>query len=330
MKISLYLEGYHFLGGMMYKNIGTGLLTSYHNQKKILDYLKIDYVERWDSTRDILQINTPWPISLWIIWQARAKRMPVIIWAHVTAEDMKGVFRFGAAISPILRVYYKYVYGLADRVFCPSVYTKSLLVAYGLPAEKLVVQSNGVDAEKYIAIPHVTRSLVVGTVGLAIPRKGIDTFLKLAPQFPDHPFMWYGKIYGKLMVKALPKDLPANVKFTGFVDDIVAAYNAIDVFVFLSYEENQGMAILEAASVGLPILVRDIPVYQGWLVNEKNCLKAKTDQEFTAYLKRLLTDADLRTRLGAAARELAQQEDIKVLSQKTLGVYQELLATKKA
>ena len=158
-------------------------------------------------------------------------------------------------------------------VFCPSSYTKSLLVAYGLPEEKLLAMSNGVDLKRFFVdekrrqkarTQYQIKKFTVGTVGLVIPRKGIDTFLELAAQFPDFQFVWFGKIYSKMLAKPLPKNLPPNVFFSNYVEDIIAAYNAIDVFIFPSYEENQGMAILEAAAVGLPLLVRDLPVYRDW------------------------------------------------------------------
>ncbi|TSC90972.1 MAG: group 1 glycosyl transferase [Parcubacteria group bacterium Licking1014_17] len=334
MKICLYLEFYHFLGGKFYKKIGTGLLSSYKNQMVILKHLGIEYTDKWDDSCDILQINTPWLKSIWLIKKAKSKGKKVIIWAHVTAEDIRGVFRFSGFLSVLAKIYLKYAYGQADMVFCPSEYTKSLLVAYGLPAEKLRAQSNGVDLKKFykdemrgeLARRQYSLSgVVIGNIGLAIPRKGINTFLYLAEKFPGNRFMWYGKIYNPLFVKALPKTIPANVNFTGYVDDVLAAFNSLDIFIFPSYEENQGMVILEAAALGLPILVRDIPVYRGWLVHEQNCLKAKNDDEFRICLDRLLKDADLRKRLGEQAQKLAEENSLPVMAAKTMDIYQKLL-----
>src|SRR3989339_460464 len=280
MKICLYLEFYHFLGGRLYRNIGTGLLSSYDNQKKILADLHIPYSETWDDSCDILQINTPWLNSVRIARKAKRLGKKVIMWAHVTAEDTQQVFRFTSFIFWLIKKYLTYAYGLADVVCCPSEYTKSLLVAYGLPKEKLIVQSNGVDTTRFVKDAkkrlrareqRKLHGVVIGTVGLAIPRKGIDDFLEVARAFPEQQFIWYGKIYSSLFVKPFPKQLPKNVEFTGYVDDVVAAFHSLDVFVFLSFEENQGMAILEAAAAGLPIVVRDIPVYQGWLIHGENC-----------------------------------------------------------
>jgi len=335
MRICLYLEFYHFLNGLLYKNIGTGLLSSYENQKKSLKSLNIEFTEKWDASCDILQINTPWLKSLWLIKKARRQGKKIIIWSHVTVEDFIQVFRFNKFIAPLMKKYLTYAYGLADLVFCPSAYTKSLLIAYGLPEKKLVVQSNGVDTsfifsdqasrDAYRQKYHLT-NLTVGTMGLVIPRKGTGTFLALAKQCPSYQFVWFGKIYSRLMAEPLPKDLPSNTQFTGYAQDRNAAFNAIDIFVFPSYEENQGMVILEAAAVGLPIIVRDIPVYNPWLIDGVNCLKAKNDEEFKMCLERVISDEPLRQRLIVGARLLAQQEDIKTLNQKLLGVYQSLLS----
>ncbi|MEK7067930.1 MAG: glycosyltransferase family 4 protein, partial [Patescibacteria group bacterium] len=144
-------------------------------------------------------------------------------------------------------------------------------------------------------------------------------------QYPQHQFIWFGKIYNAMLAKPLPKNLPKNVTFTGYVQDINAAFNAIDIFIFPSYEENQGMVLLEAAAIGLPILVRDIPAYNPWLKDGVNCLKAKNDEEFKTCLEHIIEDEDLRQRLSAGAKLLARNENIKTLNQKLLETYKKLL-----
>lgn len=334
MKVCLYLEFYHFWGGILFKNIGTGLLSSYRNQKKILDHAGIPYVEHWDSSCDILQINTPWLKSRYLMRKARKRGMKIIVFSHVTVEDAMQVFWFMPLVAPLFRWYLKRAYDAADAICAPTAYTKSLLVAYGIRGEKIFVLSNGVDLNQFykdVARREAFRrgqnleGLVVGTVGLVIPRKGIDIFLKLAETFPRTPFLWVGKIYNPLLVKPLPKMLPGNARFTGYVPDVLAAFNAFDIFIFPSYEENQGIVILEAAAVGVPILVRDIPAYRGWLVDGENCLKAKNDGEFAACLKRLLADGVLRSALSENARALAGRESIASVAANLEALYERLL-----
>lgn len=337
IKVCLYLEYYHFLKGKLFKNIGTGMLSSYNNQKKLLEYLRIPYVEKWDDSCDILQINNGWLKSIYLMKKAKRLGKKSIIWAHVTVEDTIGVFRFNQLIAPLTKKYLTYLYGLANLVFCPSEYTKGLLINYGLPEQKLIVQSNAVDLRKFYQdekkrqaarTKYNLNTLTVGTVALAIPRKGIDTFLSLAEKFSQNQFIWFGTIYKTKMVKPLPKIMPQNVKFTDYVQDIAEAFNSLDIFMFLSTQENQGMVVLEAAAMGLPILVRDLPTYNDWLIHGENCLKAKNDQEVADYLKLLVADENLRLKLSANAKLLAQKESIEVLGEKLKLEYEKLLSKK--
>ncbi|MFA5954055.1 MAG: glycosyltransferase family 4 protein [Patescibacteria group bacterium] len=336
MKICLYLEYRTLFKGRLFKNIGTGLLSSYRNQKEMLLQLGIPFSESSHLDGDILQINTPWVRSLFLMKRARRLGIPVIVWAHVTAEDAREVFRFSGYGVGLLKRYLTYAYGLADVVLCPTVYTRELLIGYGLAPEKLQVQSNAVVALHYKRDEMkrargrrryaITHEIAVGTVGLVVPRKGIDTFLFLANHFPSLSFVWFGKQYSTLLTPALPKNLPQNVCFTGYVPDVQEAFSILDIFVFPSREENEGMAILEAAAAGLPILVRDIPVYEGWLEHGSNCLKAKSDEDFARELERLKNDPHLRRELGERAEQLAASLDISKVSEQMLKRYKQSLS----
>ncbi len=335
IKVCLYLEFYHFLGGILFKEIGTGLLSSYKNQKKVLERTGIQYIEKWDDSCNILQINTPWLYSLYIIKKARKQNKKIIIWSHVTAEDIQGVFRMSFFLSKLARKYLKYAYNLADVILAPSEYTKSLLVAYGISGDKIIAQSNGVDVEQFsinyekrneVRTKYNLNDIVIGTVALAIPRKGINSFVEMAKNFKNYNFVWFGKIYSSFMVQALPKKLPQNLQFTGYTQDIIGSFSALDIFFFPSYEENQGMVLLEAGSIGLPIIVRDIPVYSGWLHDGENCLKAKNDNEFREKISMLIENPELRKRLAESMRQsVINEHSVDAVGKKMVNLYEQLL-----
>lgn len=46
--------------------------------------------------------------------------------------------------------------------------------------------------------------------------------------------------------------------------------------------------MLEAMAMRLPILVRDIPVYEGWLEQKKSVYKGKNQEEFAFFLEGIL------------------------------------------
>jgi 1,2-diacylglycerol-3-alpha-glucose alpha-1,2-glucosyltransferase len=335
MKVCLYSEFYKIFGGT--DNVGGGLIASLANQRRMLTYLGIPFTEDVNDSWDILQINIPWPNALAKARQARKRGKKVVMWSHVTVEDLEKsarVFAVVPGLSALGRQYLKWAYSLPDLILSPTAYTRDLLIAYGLPPEKIVVQSNAVDVHTFVVDPERRAryrsrfgltGVAIGNLALVFARKGVDTFLRLASRFPRDQFIWFGKEFSPLLVQRPSMAAPPNVRFTGFVEDAVAALNALDIFVFPSYEENQGMAILEAAAVGLPILVRDIPVYEGWLYHDVNCLKAKSDDDFQACLDRLLHDAELRHRLSAAARDLATRESIEALSARLKAHYETLL-----
>jgi 1,2-diacylglycerol-3-alpha-glucose alpha-1,2-glucosyltransferase len=332
-KICLYLEFYHFFGGILFRGIGTGLLSSYKNQIRIMRALDVPFVEAWDDSCDVLQINTPWIKSRYLMRRARRQGKKVIVWAHVTVEDAMQVFWFMPFIAPLFKRYLIASYDSADLILCPSSYTRGLVIAYGIDPAKVAVQSNGVDTDSFFKDEtlrdtyrqaHAIDRTAVGTLALVLPRKGVDTFIAVARRLPLTSFFWFGKIYSGALVRSLPNDLPVNVIFTGFVQHVNAALNALDIFVFPSYEENQGMAVLEAAAVGLPIVVRDIPVYADWLHDGVNCRKASTDDEFVHAIEELSRDAGMRERLGAAALELARLENLTEAAKRMQAHYQRL------
>lgn len=323
MKVCVYLEFQNFLGGILFKNLGSGMISSYRNQVAMLDKMGAEVVNKWDDSCDVLITNSPWPKAYWLARRARKKGKKVIVWAHNTAEDTVSVFWMNKYLFPLTKWYLARFYNLGHVILAPSAYTKNLLVNYGINSEKVIVQSNGVDLKQFYADETKRKEArdkfnlnrtTVGTVGLAIPRKGIDTFLYLARKFPEIDFIWYGKIYSGLMVKPEYKNNLPNVKFTGFVPDINAAFNGLDIFIFPSYEENQGMVIMEAAAVGLPVLVRDIPVYRSWLTNNHNCcLAAGNDEEFAGCIQKLASDENLRRQLAKNIKKIAQDNSLEVL-----------------
>ncbi len=322
------------MGGIFYKNIGTGLLSSYKNQKRILGSMDVEFTENAkDKDYNILQVNLFGVMALYLIKRDRRKGRKIIGYAHNTPEDFENVFRFSSILMPFITKWLVYMENQCDIVICPSEYTKKNMADHGVKTP-LIAMSNAVDTKKFSfdnkkrAEGKKTYNLknpTVFSIGLVLPRKSPSTFIKMAEKFSDVDFIWFGKIYNGAMVKKLPKKLPENLQFTGYVDDIIAAFCAGDIFVFPSHEENEGMVILEAASMHKPLVVRDIPTYKGWLIHKENCFKARSQEEFENYVEMLLNDKELREKMGQKAYELAQKNSIENIGRKFLTIYDNLL-----
>lgn len=288
-----------------------GISESVAHQRKMLRKQEIPYTTQPRLDADVLHCNVMGPRS---VYYARKADIPVVAHTHVTAEDFGESFRFTNALAKPLRPYLEYAYGLADELVCPSEYNEDVIDAYTDRPARVI--TNGVDTEKLDGFEGLREeyldrydlsSPVVFLVGHVIKRKGLEAFVETARNLPDIDFAWFGPLDRELKgrsTKRLIDNSPPNCTFTGFVGDIRGAYAAGDIFFFPTYEENEGIALLEAMAAGKPPVVRDIETFS-WLTDGEDALKADSDGGFVDALRRLKDD-NLRERLGAAARERSE------------------------
>src|SRR5690625_1393873 len=136
---------------------------------------------------------------------------------------------------------------------------------------------------------------MIMSVCLPIKRKGILDFVEMAKRLPEYHFIWFGysdpKFLPKDVVAALKTELP-NLQFPGYIDreDLRVAYQACDLYVFLTHEETEGIVLLEALASKTDTLVRDIPVFNPDYVDGKHVYKGKSIDEFVWIVKDLLNE----------------------------------------
>lgn len=323
----------------------SGIGTAVSNQRKAL--ADTDVVVRTAPTLrrvlgrervDLLHCNLMGPRSVLLVLLARLLGIATVVHAHVTAEDFVGSFRGSARIAPWLRRYLRWAYGLADLVIVPSEYTRATLESYPVDTE-IRVLSNGVDraavqggdqlGRRYRERYGLGAEVVVGLVGNVFARKGLDTFLAAAASLP-YRFVWFGPydegVHASSAVQAATADPPANVTFTGWVDDIRGAYAAIDVYLFPSHAENQGIAVLEAMACGLPVVLSDLPVFSEYYTDGTDCVIVDSTDAAIEAVAWLATDPAARRRLGTAAAATAAQHDLRVVAEGLHRLYQEQVA----
>ncbi|MBI2200768.1 MAG: glycosyltransferase, partial [Armatimonadetes bacterium] len=107
--------------------------------------------------------------------------------------------------------------------------------------------------------------------------------------------------------------------------DVAEAYSAGDVFFFPSSVENEGIAILEAAASGKPLLLRDAECFEGRFTHGVNCLKGNTSEEFAGLIRQLATNESLYERLSAGALEVARAHSLETVGSRLREIYTELV-----
>ncbi|WP_062532313.1 glycosyltransferase family 4 protein [Jeotgalibaca dankookensis] len=272
------------------------------HQQMALDEQRIPYTTTGEEPYDIIHINTIFPQSHLKAKRARRAGKAVIYHAHSTIEDFRNSYFFANTLAPLFGWWLKKCYQSADLLLTPSDYSKSLIEAYRLEVPIAVI-SNGIDLtywrsseqeqkqfrETYAISPD---DKLIISVGHQIKRKGILDFVAMAKALPDYQFIWFGytdkKLLSKEIVQAVETDLP-NLQFPGYIerDSLRVAYQACDLYVFLTHEETEGIVLLEALASKTPTLVRDIPVFNFYKAGE-TLYKGQTLNDFICYTQKIL------------------------------------------
>ncbi len=295
MKVLLYFENQKAL---RQSGIGRALV----HQKKALELAGVDYTLNFDDNDyDVVHINTLFFDSYKKLKKCKKKGLKVIVHGHSTVEDFKYSFRVWRLIAPIYNHLILRMYKKADVIITPTEYSKSLIQAYKGVNCPVYAISNGIMLDDYKYDESMALKFddyfkfdknkkIVICAGLYFERKGIRDFFEIARQMPDVEFIWFGylkPIYTQMKILKAIKKRPKNVTMPGYVDIEVlrGAFMRADAFLFLSHEENEGIAVLEALASKLPVIVRDIGVFKGWLTDKENVLKGNTIEDFKANLE---------------------------------------------
>lgn len=179
--------------------------------------------------------------------------------------------------------------------------------------------------------------LVVTMVSRVIRQKGVLEFTAAAREirarYPHVRFLLVGpddvESVGRLTAAELVA-LQESVIWPGPRRDIPAVLALSDVFVLPSaYREGIPRVLLEAASMGLPIVTTDSPGCNEVVEHGVNGLLVPTHDAaaLTEAVLRLIERPDLCQRFGRAARQRAVERfDITVVVDRTRAAYQALLA----
>ena len=119
--------------------------------------------------------------------------------------------------------------------------------------------------------------------------------------------------------------LDGSVLFVGYQDRnqaLLDCYRAGDVFVFASRTETQGLVLLEAMAVGVPVVAAAILGTKDILGPERGALVAAVDEvEFASKAVALLENDELRERLSRDAQDYAREWDARHMAERLAEFY---------
>ncbi len=227
------------------------------------------------------------------------------------------------------------IYACVGRYIAVSQHvTQRLLQKLRWPARKVQVIHNCVAATMVDCMAYDTKREgppIILTVARLDEQKGHRYLLEAAVQVPEAQFILAGDgpLRASLEAQARSLGLEGRVHFLGYRSDIPDLLAGCDVFVLPSLYEGLPLSILEAMSVGKPVIATQIggtneaviPSETGLLIPPAN------PAALAAAIRAILSDQSLAQRLALAGRYRVEREfSAAAMVQQVTNVYAELLA----
>ncbi len=244
---------------------------------------------------------------------------------------------------------------IADRIIAATpAEEQQLLALYQADPRKIAVIPPGVDLARFrpiaktvarerVGIPCGNRNILFA--GRIEPLKGIDTLLQAMSILQnEHPEAvtdtcvaiiggdpWADTLDAEMArLQELRAQLGIHnlVTFLGAKDQDILPnyYAAAEMVVMPSHYESFGMVALEAMAMGTPVIASEVGGLAHLVQHGVNGfhVPSRDPEALAAAMLALLTDDELRQKLGRQARAYAQQYDWSNIVQRMLSVYREL------
>lgn len=178
---------------------------------------------------------------------------------------------------------------------------------------------------------------VMAYVGRVAFEKNIDFLLQVTEavrrDLPDVLFVIAGEgpARAKLERAVAQRGLAGNVRFVGYLErktELPACYCAADAFVFASKTETQGLVLLEAMALGVPVVALAEMGTRDVLQEGQGCrIAPDTVAEFAGTVMPILRDRDAARALGAAGKSYAATWSERRMSAAIIALYRQLAQT---
>jgi L-malate glycosyltransferase len=286
---------------------------------------------------DIVQVNHLGPALLPAMVMARRHRVPLLLLLWGSCRRGVGPFRSGPTRS-LLRA----VARRADVVVALSEgMARNLEVLWGFRASRLAVIPNGVDTVRFRPRPGgdpphgMPPAPVIISVVSLVPTKRydllLDAFRSVSARHGDARLALIGDGPQReaLERQARESGLAGRVVLAGRRADIETWLSRADIYVSSSDTEGMSNAVLEAMSSGLPVVATRVSGSEDLVVDGATgqLVDAGDPAALAAALSGLLEDAEMRRRLGAAARRrIEEMFSLRAVAERYRATYERLLA----
>ena len=291
---------------------------------------------------DVIHIHTPFRAHQLGVRLARLSGRPTLESYHTYFEQYVANYlpwvpnRIGRYA---VRGFSRRLCSQVDHLLVPSRQMADVLADYGittpatiLPTGVRLDEFKGGDGARFRRENGIAEDVpVMLTVGRLAIEKNVSFLLdvlgKLVAEFPRLLFVIAGEgpDANRLADSVDARGLGANVRFVGNLDrqaGLLDCYRGADLFVFASSTETQGLVLIEAMALGLPIVSTAVMGSATVLAEARSArISAENAEEFAGHVAHLLQHPAERRMLAAAGPDDAAAWSAPVLMQRAVKVY---------
>ncbi len=169
---------------------------------------------------------------------------------------------------------------------------------------------------------------VVTTISRFDYQKNMSLAYEIAQNFKDNPdivFLWLGDGDDRVKFEFMAQKDGANIIFTGFTDEVPAYLSATDIYLSTSRWEGLPYALIEAQSLGIPIVATNVVGNNEVVENGKSGFLFESAQQACRDIEILLNDEQIYGKMqGEALLNFKNKFDIGIAVRKVEKIYEEI------
>jgi glycosyltransferase involved in cell wall biosynthesis len=241
----------------------------------------------------------------------------------------------GRILRRIVMQFYRFALHNTQVIF-QNPDNRALFVRYGLvqDGQHHLIRGSGVDVERLAPLPEPEGDPVAALPARLLWPKGVSEFVEAARQLKAESIQARFALIGRGdpgNPQAVPEDQlrawddAGDVEWWGWTDNIFSIYDRSHIICLPTYYgEGVPRSLIEAAACGRPIVATDQPGCREVVQDGDNGLliPAQDAIALADALRTLITDPDLRQRMGRRGRDLAVERfSVGQVIRETLAVY---------
>lgn len=263
---------------------------------------------------------------------AAPKNIPLLHTEHSVSNKRRSL--------PIARLLESFIYRRFRTIICishgvkksldawtPSISNRTIVINNGVHLELFKTRS-GYDMKAKFGIT-ATCTLISMIGRFEMPPKDQATIIRALALLPDVHCILAGNGPDLEILKKMAEEyrISDRIHFPGYVNNVNELLSSTDIYIYSSYHEGFGLAVIEAMAAGVPVVASNVNALNTLVVDSLNGLlfTRGSEQELSVSITKLRSDSLLRIKCINNGFETAEQYSFDKMVHGYVDLYKEIL-----